>query len=169
MPGRTPHQAVENYRRPLQLAISCIDVRVIIRASGAQTGREHVLTLSKPATLAATNYTLDVSQNYVIIPYKTGKERYRVNTRAYSYVVEDRQGHEVLAYQWHPKGQSQITEPHLHVHCEPLESTHLPTGRIALEDLLVYLIDEMGAKPAHHGWRDVLKKTREAFKRNKSW
>jgi hypothetical protein len=169
VPGRTPHQAVENYRRPIQLAISCVDARVVFRASGSIVGTEHVLALSRPARLAQTDYALDVSQNYVVIPYKTGKEKYRVSTRAYSYVIEDRAGVEVLAYQWHPKGQSHITEPHLHVHCGPLESTHLPTGRISLEDLLIYLIDEMRARPVRDNWRDVLKQTREAFKKNKSW
>jgi hypothetical protein len=102
LPGRTPHEAVKNYSKPIQLAVFCIDLRVVSHASGANVGRPHVLKLSRPAVLHGADLVLDISQGYEVVHFKSGNQKYKVATLNYSYVVADRTNSEVLAYQWHP-------------------------------------------------------------------
>ena len=138
MPGRTPAEAVKAYRLPLQEAICCIDLHAVISASGRIVGLEQVLVLAQPpAKLNGTGgLTLDISQRYEIIPYKTGREKWRVTTRGYSYIVRDGTNRDLFIYQWHPAGLSHVTSPHLHIGAGASVDTvkaanggHLKTGQ----------------------------------------
>jgi hypothetical protein len=101
---------------------------------------------------------------------------WKVETRAYSYALCGVEGAELLAYHWHPETEEEgrrVREPHLHVRDPraprwPLRKAHLPTGRVALEDVVVLAI-ELGAKPLRRDWRVVLVRTRAAFHRWRTW
>ncbi len=72
-----------------------------------------------------------------------------MKTVYYSYAIRDRDEREVLVYQWHPEGVSDVTFPHLHISRSapiPLARTdpprtvaigrmHLPTNHVRLDDL----------------------------------
>ncbi len=56
--------------------------------------------------------------------------------------------------------------PHLHVGAEIrvgerwLPKIHIPTGPIALQDLLILAIEELGVEPIRDDWRLILDQTR---------
>lgn len=84
---------------------------------------------------------------------------------AYFYVLaQDRS--EILSYHWHPAGSSSVRTPHLHVGAEIrvgerwLPKIHIPTGPIALQDLLILAIEELGVEPIRDDWRLILDQTR---------
>ena len=67
------------------------------------------------------------------------------------------------------EGRSRVTWPHLHVYdasigpASLLSKAHLPTGRVALEDVIQLAIIEFGVQPRsrhNENWGDVLRETR---------
>ncbi len=80
------------------------------------------------------------------IPESVRRERYRVRITAYNYaLVGASTGSELLAFHWHPEsaegGLHVVTFPHLHIDSsvlseQALSKMHIPTGRMAIEDIL---------------------------------
>jgi hypothetical protein len=64
------------------------------------------------------------------------------------------------AYHWHPAGRSPIVLPHLHLGGDvarpKFTTVHLPTGRIALEEVLRFAITELDVRPLRGDWATVL-------------
>lgn len=86
---------------------------------------------------------------------------------AYLFAIGDDSGRELIAYHWHPQGPSRVTGPHLHVHADIqlgsawLPKAHLPTGTVALQDVLRLAIEELGVEPLRDDWQAVLEASRE--------
>ena len=87
---------------------------------------------------------------------------WRVVVGSYSYEVHDADGSEVLLYHWHPRGNSPVATPHLHleqgaqVGRSEVRDAHLPTGEVSLNAILRVLIDEMGVRPVRSDWESIL-------------
>lgn len=117
---------------------------------------------------------------------------WRTTTAAYLYMVYDERGREILAYHWHPAiaGQERVAYPHLHVgpgavsmalldaaQRSPQHNAlrpefhrlHLPTRRIALEDVIRLLVEQFQLPPAIPGWDRVLEEASERFAGNRTW
>lgn len=104
---------------------------------------------------------------------------FAVQTTFYQFAILDYEENEIVVYDWAPTGPSPVRTPHLHVPAagsivlkqragSPLAqrrtflgSLHLPTGRIALEDIVVLLIREFAAVPRRSDWDEVLTANRE--------
>ena len=105
-----------------------------------------------------------------------GREPFRVEAVYYSYWILDRDEREILVYQWHPEGVSDVTLPHLHIprvaplplpRTDPPRSValgdmHLTTNRVFLEDVVALLIREFAVRPLRADWHDVLDENRAA-------
>jgi hypothetical protein len=95
---------------------------------------------------------------------------------AYDYtLLSVESGQEVLAYHWHPTGRSDITYPHLHLYggvgaLQPnIRKAHLPTGRIAVEDVLRLAITHLQVIPLREDWDDIITTTQNAFQIWRTW
>lgn len=102
--------------------------------------------------------SLAVSEHIVA---REGEAGWEARTVAYMYVVGvDR--NELLAFHWHPAGPSSIRTPHLHVGVEIqvgavwLAKAHLPTGVVAVADVLRLVLGELGVRPLCDDWRAIL-------------
>jgi hypothetical protein len=51
----------------------------------------------------------------------------------------------------------------------PLQGAHVPTGRIALEELLRMAIAEFGARPRRKDWEQVLERTQAGYEDWRTW
>ena len=64
----------------------------------------------------------------------------------------------MLLYHWHPRGNSPVETPHLHleqgaeVGRAEVRDAHLPTGAVSLNAFLRVLIEEMGVRPRRSDW-----------------
>lgn len=91
--------------------------------------------------LSGTDLNLSISMNYKIVEATGEHGPFKVKTTAYMYGLEDGDGEEIVLYHWHPDV-PHIQFPHLHIGCSVLPSSsnfhkkHLPTGRVALEQVL---------------------------------
>lgn len=80
---------------------------------------------------------------------------------------------ELLVYHYHPEGD--VHAPHLHVNADVawapkgLRKKHLPTGRVAIEDVVQLLIEDLGVAPRRRGWLKQLDRNREVFASRKNW
>lgn len=181
MPGANPLEAVENYLNPIRDTLSCITASAITNHGGNFIAAQpHKVTFdAKPpiADLFGTALRLFVSQQYSIVQRERRKPLFKVKTQGYAYRLDDEQGEEILAYHWHPlpNPQDPVTYPHLHfnraaqIGRRELRSGHIPSGRIALESLALYLIEVWGVNSERTDWREVLERNLENFEQYKSW
>src|SRR2546427_10373337 len=76
---------------------------------------------------------------------------------------------DVLGYHWHPQERNAIAYPHLHLHHgagtlqHNLADAHLPTARIAIEDVIRCVITQQGVVPLRDDWEAILAETQAAF------
>lgn len=91
------------------------------------------------------------------------------STRGYQYQVI--MGTDaVLEFHYHPEQRVD----HCHVHVGgvlpglDLNKIHVPTGRIAIEDVIVLLVQDFGVK-AKRGWQKALTAERHWFETNQTW
>lgn len=97
---------------------------------------------------------------------------WKVSTAAYYYGIHDNRQSEILSYHWHPGTERQ--DPHLHFESSSkvidfLRGIHLPTGRVSLEEVLWFLIEELKVKPLRRDWNKVLQSTQSQYERFRSW
>lgn len=77
-----------------------------------------------------------------------------------------------LQFHWHPG--DGLAAPHMHVRSLPddpigLDDLHVPTGRIPLERVVRFLIEEIGVTPIRDTWREVLDDGERTFVERTSW
>lgn len=178
MAGRTPAEAVAAFLTPLQQALDCLTSTVLNVSGGYYAAdRPHALLLGKgdPVALQGEHrLSLSVAQNYRIVEFEGPRGPWKVQTTAYFYELR-RGDEELLGYHWHPHGASRYTSPHLHLGpgaqlgFAPLHRAHLPTGRIAIEDILRVAITEFGAQPRRGDWDEVLDKTQSGYEAWRTW
>jgi hypothetical protein len=176
VPGKTPREAVKAYLQALQNNVS-IACKGVLRVSNYDRLDEiSVLTLMAPVPLnRRSDLYLSFKQQYKVVTHAE-KGRFRVTTLYYSYAVETQDGQEIVGYHWHPDGVSPIAFPHLHLGAasrigmkELSNKAHFPTGRVAFEDVVQFLIATFGVEPDRTRLREVAGKTRSRFARHKTW
>lgn len=125
----------------------------------------------------------------VIDGYKGGKRIKRVHTREYVYAIYDEQSKPLYEFHWHPEKIDPLTlerrsirngekppfpSPHIHVKAQDnrfghLNKKHIPSGRVAFEDVLTFMITEYNVKPRRPDWETILKQTKTKFDKDHSW
>lgn len=174
MAGSTPKKAVAAFLRPLQLVISCFSTTAHLAHIGEYglNGGPYAFVV-QPFKLPGSDLYFAASMNYTIVEAEGERGPYKVKTTAYQYVFTDEDENELLAYQWHPD--STVRFPHIHIGSsskiaqKTANKIHLPTGRIALEQVLRLAVEEFGVKPLKDKWGAVLKETQGRFERWRMW
>jgi hypothetical protein len=184
MAGKTPAEAVHNFLAPLQRVLACVTDNVLSDGGGYHASPvkhpEHIYALTlynSPALLGRDKrFALDLIQQYQVISGEGQRGPWKVSTVAYYYtILLAESGQEVLGYHWHPTGHSDVTYPHLHLYAgagtlqHNLRKAHLPTGRIAIEDVLRLAITHFHVNPFSDNWAEILTATQEAFQEWRTW
>ena len=133
-----------------------------------------VVNWAQPVPLPPTSLSLKIELKTRLIeqPGQPPAERWRVTTRFYAYTLIGPEG-ELLAYHWHPE--IGVRFPHLHVYVNQhpdaprLPHWHVPTARVALEDVLTLVLRDVKARPREPHWWRVLRDTKETFVQSRSW
>lgn len=178
MAGQTDYEAVQNYLDPLSRAISCITPAVLNNRGGYRASeRPHTLTLSEDPVRLASNeiFFLSLTQYYraIDVPGDADRGPWKVTIDGYEYSIDDAEGHEILAFPWHPATAPAF--PHLHLSAgasigrKGLQEAHIPTGRIAIESMIRLLIADFGVKALRDDWAEVLDDTQVRFEQYRTW
>ncbi|GLW32307.1 hypothetical protein [Actinoplanes regularis] len=179
MPGKNPSEAFYNFHRPLQQNITCLsrdDVLVASPGGRHELGKTHGLSLAGgPMLLTGEGLQLDVGLQYELIKTgETGKNAYRVTTRAYAYTLLDEDNKPLYGWHWHPFGKSSFFAPHTHpfgmgAHSILPHRAHMPSGRVSLESVVRCCIDQLGADAARDDWDKLLTLNEGKFELHRSW
>lgn len=160
-PSRTPAEAVEDYRTRRVRLLSCVTNAHVIVSGYHQADIPHRLSLAgaDPVRLGAEHQlTLDVGEHYRV---REGSDGWEVEVVAYFYAFA-RNNEDVIVYHWHPYGRSSIRRPHLHVRADLqigerwLGKLHLPTGFVAIEDIVTLAIRELRTEPLREDWEALI-------------
>lgn len=104
-------------------------------------------------------------------------ERYpgewKVATDGYIYTLSEDEElrSELISWHWHP-----ISRPDTHLHVgqghpeiSRLEGMHVPSGRVFLEQVLLFAIDEFGVRCRRDDWQEVLGQNLDRVERFSTW
>lgn len=165
MPGRTPAEAISEYVESIQLAVSCVsDAVATVKGGYYPAHRPHTLELNEGSLVrlrGTSRLSLFVQQYYRIVESRAPRTRWTVIETGYRYKILDANHREILAYHWHPVGQSSFISQHLHLSHgamlgrEELHTAHLPTGYVSSTDIIRLLIRDFGATPRRGDWESV--------------
>lgn len=126
-----------------------------------------VLSNGAPADLRGSfPLLLDVSQHFRVVTIDAPRS-IRIEIISYIYTIMTSDRIELVSYQWHPHGETGIDFPHVHIGpamsrrdavVRPGEAhkIHLPTGEVALADVLRLAITELGVEPRRDDWQAIL-------------
>jgi hypothetical protein len=172
------HEALQNYTSEIQQIVSCVSDKVFyVYPKG---GGRQLLTCASGGYFRVTrrddsHLFIDINQE---IEEPTETNEYRVSTRYYLYSIADSDQNDLIGFHYHPElNEDPVLYPHIHAYANKderflplnLHRRHIPSGRIALEDVIRWLIDELEMKPNRDDWDAVLTSAREKFKSNQSW
>ncbi len=158
--SRTPAEAVEHYRGQIVRLLSCGPAPT--PPSAATTPPICRTACRSPtATLCdcgEPRLTLDATEQYRV---HEDAEGWHVEIVGYLYAI-GYEGRELVAYHWHPHGDSPITRPHMHVGTDIrvgdrwLGKVHLPTGAVSLDRIVALAIADLGAEPLRDDWERLI-------------
>jgi hypothetical protein len=178
--GRTPQAAVRNFLAPLKAVVSCITSEgFVIRGSRAAGERQTahfqdgfaILTRRQGQTLS-----LELYHRYIIREAEGERGPWTASTVEYVYELGDQSGDLIAAWHWHPtttRPDDKSQWPHLHAHGAretlALHKLHLPTGRVSIEAVVRFLIEDLDVTPQRSDWERVLEQHEQTFRQARSW
>jgi len=163
--ARGRHAARERYVHSLQVALSCVSSAVWITAPRLR-GQADDLALAltdDPVALRVPRgprLYLSAGQYCRFVADDRFPGEWTVRTGGYLYSVRftpDPTG-ECLAWHWHPATRA---DRHLHVTAQhpqggDLSRLHVPTGWTTFEQMVGFLITELGVRPLRADWSQLL-------------
>ena len=162
--SRTSHEVVVDYIDNLQKLVSCVTPSVVVAELYHPASVPIPITINygEPVSLRGpSRFQLALRQSFIAVDSGQGSS-WHVVVRSFSYEIHDSEGREVLLYHWHPRGNSPVATPHLHleqgaqVGRSEVRDAHLPTGDVSLNAILRVLIEEMGVRPLRPDWDSIL-------------
>jgi hypothetical protein len=182
VPGRTAHEAVENYLDPIRQAVRLLvptahlvggpnfHNRKVNESGYWRLGEENGLLL---ASKDGRVRRFHAEQAYRIIesePQYQEAGKFRVTTLEYAYelVVDNTR---IWKMHWHPEGRSDEWRAHYHLSCGEVYGEHLPSGRHTIEDAVEWCI-QFGATAAvddEDQWREMLSASKAKHEQHRAW
>lgn len=164
----------------MQRALGCFSRSIWRTGEGATAGAKVSIVVPEPIIelrrRASDPLYLTATQTFHFDDDERFAGERKVFTDAYAYTLSDdsAMGSELFAWHWHPDAGRE--DPHLHVgrrhatHGE-LGKLHIPSGRIAFEEVLLFAIDELGVepRPSVDGAKAVLAETLHSFRKFRRW
>jgi hypothetical protein len=130
---------------------------------------------------SASTISLSAGQRFRIVEDDTIEDGpYRVHTVEYWYLFSLEDGRDILAYHWTPelsdrqRESGQRAYPHIHIGPALLASDspifpttlhkkHVPSGRVSIESVVRFAIEELGVSPILPNWDDILTRNQSQF------
>jgi hypothetical protein len=185
-PARHAHAAQQRYLHYLQRSLSCLTNAIWLVAPPPDArGDERALTVSgEPIRLRrdeGATLLLYANQRFDLIEDERFPGEWKARTHGYVYSIyvetpdEDEAAQELLAWHWHPLTTPDRPQPHLHVRMDhsflglTLARLHIPTGRVAFEEVVRLLITELRVEPNRDDWREILRDSEDRFREYRTW
>jgi hypothetical protein len=178
--GRTPHAAVENFLGPLRQCLARVTAAhlTLTPRSHEATDEVQAATLGKGAVVELPGEAriglVIAFQFRVVETDDEDRGPWKVKTEAYEHYLRTAEGKDIIAFHWQPGGNGPDW-PHLHVGTIALakdglldRKAHVPTGRVAVEQVLRFAIAELGVE-SDDDWEQVFAVTQGRFETYRTW
>jgi hypothetical protein len=162
----SPEEAAQHFGLAFQQTAGCICEAAFKYPAAQPLDRTRALVLGG----GGDNPLGDGLYLYAAHTYTVTRDRggYVVRTGGYWYSVSsDESGGELVAWHWHVEGPSWCKWPHLHARSSL--GDHLPTGRVAFEQVVRWLIHDAGVFPRHQDWEELLDRNEQDWRSRRSW
>lgn len=162
----TPEEAAFHFAEAFQSTAACVCNARFNYPAVHPPDTTRVLALAGGADVPVGNgLYLYASHQYAIAKDEEG---YVVRTGGYLYSVNsDVQGGELFGWHWHPESASWCLWPHVHVPAD--HGDHLPTGRVAFEQIVRWLLQEARLPPLRADWEELLERNELDWRDRRSW
>jgi hypothetical protein len=185
-PARNASAAQQRYLHYLQRSLSCLtDAIWVVGTPPDARGDDRALTVSEePIRLRheeGSPLLLYASQRFDVIEDERFPGEWKARTHGYVYSTsvetpdEDEGAQELLAWHWHPLTTPDRQQPHLHVRMDhpflgvTLSRLHIPSGRVAFEEIVRLLITELHVQTNRDDWHEVLTDSEHRFREFRTW
>lgn len=174
--------ALVEYQRQIGKVLNCVAHCWVYSYPTKKAGR--YLLIAAPAdaekTDKASEYYLRVKRGKEVLLFRGYQlfdvfdtESFRISTLKYYYSVWNKPNEILIDFHYHER-KADSYKGHLHIpkNTGPpvhfLINKHIPTARIPIEDVVRFMIQEVGVDPCRNDWQDVLKETEAIFTANRT-
>jgi hypothetical protein len=172
----SPEEATDEFVARLRVTAACVTDRPLAHTGYRPADVPYVMGFAprgQPVVLRTEadvrRILFDFSIEYQVIPEVGVRGSFEVRLVGYVFELLDMSNRELFAWHWHPSGNSRVTRPHVHLPSriaplelgrglEPLKLAdfHIPSGHVALADVVWFLIAEAGIRPRKRDWEAIL-------------
>lgn len=177
VPANSESAARNRYRHFLQRSLSCVS-KAVLRPAQPDLSRDSWLLVCPTdpiqfKTKSGLNLLFSFEQGFHHGAHPDYPGEYKIFTDFYIYRVRFSEKPEdaLFAWHWHP-----TARPECHIHigaphatATDLHRKHVPAGRVAFEEILLFLIREMDVVPLKESWQDDLGDSLTRFEIFRSW
>ena len=178
MSGKGAYEVLDGYIQPIQSALHCITPtklryrRVELNVNGVLDTEQSPVQLRRRDRVSGTRLdpvNLLAINRYRVVrgPDALGSEGYQIIPTSYEYTILNDQLREVIAFHWHPGQRSHEHNPHIHIGSIMVDSGstdfgrafsrfHIPTGHIAIAQVVRLLLTDFNVVPNRQDWESVL-------------
>jgi hypothetical protein len=173
VPGRNKHEAFRAFIEPMQRVLHAIEPAARLQHNEFADGSYSVTMndgLPQEMKTNGTRLGLHIAMTVECVPRPEHGD-FKMSTLRYVYEIHGLNGpSRIFGWHWHPKGKSHYTNTHIHVPPGlPFSKCHVPAGRIAMEEVLILMVDEMGVQPYAPTWRDTLDEVMGKHLEHRTW
>jgi len=108
-----------------------------------------------------------------VVPVADERRSWRISSAGWIYDIADVDEDLILAFHWHPENSGRVTHPHLHAYgrhtTADLQKLHPPTGRVSIESVVLFLIEDLSVLPRRADWPAILERNEELFRQRRTW
>lgn len=167
MPGRNPTEAWRAFRDPLVRVAGAVSQMTRLEERDFENGVRMLST--PPEGMPFGALTLNFSFHLRHLETESGD--HRMTTTRYTHSLVDSSGARAFAWHWHPESRrANVKYPHLHISKgEAFSSKHIPTGRVCIEDIILFGFDELSVTPAYETAPAVVIEVRDRHKEHRAW
>jgi hypothetical protein len=178
--ARTPQEAIHELLEHFKVVVGCITEEGFVSRCGRHLRDDLTANFQDYFTILDRRndepLKLEVRHRYTVLQVEGDRGLWSTHTTEYIYEVSAESDGLIAAWHWHPGSGRPGDEahwPHLHAYGDretlTLHKLHLPTGRVSLEALVRFLIEDLSVVPRRDDWRTVLSRHEEAFRQVRSW
>lgn len=174
--AKTPADAYQRYHDNLCKSIRCLTNVHVVNNKHAVPGSEIDFAFSGGSVeLKGSPFSFFLLQRVKVIQPPELEGAWKVKTLAYEYAIElTSPTREIIAFHW---DSASDIGPHIHIGLTGkaqhiTNKHHIPSGRILLEDVVRFLIDELGVPPNKtqvSTYRTILAEMKALVLRFKTW
>ena len=180
MAGRTPEEAVRSFLAPLAAVVNCVTAQGFVTRRPRQNERWRTAYFQDNFAIldrrTGQALKLELRHRYVIAVSEGERGPWTVSTAEYIYEIADKSDEPIAAFHWHPttaQAGDEVHWPHVHAYGArdtlTLHKLHLPTGRVSIEAVVRFLIEDLDVVPRRDDWSAILDRHEQAFRASRTW